>query len=84
LLQSKENKKYSENQINEIKSTVKRALQEKEKFIHFIKNIFEMLSKCEKIEEFGQEKEKIINILTRNITNSELNNKINYEFDFRF
>lgn len=43
-----------------------------------------MLSKCEKIEEFGQEKEKIINILTRNITNSELNNKINYEFDFRF
>lgn len=43
-----------------------------------------MLKRCDKPEDYQIEKDKIIQFVNKNITNSESQNKINCQFDLKF
>lgn len=52
MAETRENKKVSEGQVNEIKQVIKKSIYEKDKFLCFLKTLLEMLKKCDKPEEY--------------------------------
>lgn len=40
--------------MSEVKQTIKKSLYEKEKFIFFLKNLLQILRKCDKPDDFAQ------------------------------
>jgi hypothetical protein len=63
--------------MNEMKQILKKSLYEKDKFLCFLRTLLEMLKRCDKPEEYQIEKDKIIQFVNKNITNSESQSQIN-------
>lgn len=70
--------------MSEVKQTIKKSLHDKERFVLFLKHLFDMLGKCDKQDEYLAERDRILQFLQKNVVNSDNSGKINCEFDLKF
>jgi hypothetical protein len=79
----REHKKVSDGHTIELKQLIKKVQTDKEKFLGFLRSLMEMLRRCDKPEEYLVEKDKILGLLGRNLSQVDTS-KLGYDFDFKF
>lgn len=63
---------------------MKKGQGERDKFLLFLKGLAQMLKRCDTIEEYQLEKQKIVQFISKNISNLQGVSKIACDFDFKF
>ena len=84
MVNYQEAKKVSDGHTSQLKQLIKKTQVDRDRFLQFLKNILEMLSRCDKPEEYLQERDKIFNLITKNMNQAESSQKITFDFDFKF